>query len=65
MEIEELEKALEDKDAAVRRQAVQALGEAGRDDTVDLLEKSLADADKLVRSCATYALKRLRPANQT
>jgi hypothetical protein len=51
-----LEKAMKDKDAGVRRGAVEALGRVGGDKALTLLGKALADKDDDVRIAAIGAL---------
>jgi HEAT repeat protein len=54
-------RAASDPDAAVRRMAVEILGEVGDPDVRAVLERALADVDPVVRAAALRGLARVAP----
>lgn len=55
--------AAQDPDAAVRRAAMSALGQAGSDEAVQLLAAGLRDGDEQVQETAVLALRRVGGPN--
>ena len=56
--------ALEDTDASLRVEAVEALGEIGGETAMRLLDRALKDQDNAVRKAATEALAELSSQDQ-